>query len=60
MHQSKVGKCLANKLTEQLAEFLKKNQDVFTQMHADMVGIHLDVMCHKLNIDPQVKSICQK
>ena len=37
-----------------------KNLDVFVWTHIDMVGIHLDVMCHKLNIDPQVKPISQK
>ena len=25
-----------------------------------MVGIHLEVMCHRLNIDPQAKPVCQK
>ena len=25
-----------------------------------MVGIHSKVMCHRLNIDPQAKLVCQK
>ena len=41
-------------------EFLKKNHDVFAWTHTDMVGIHPDVMCHRLNIDPQEKLVCQK
>ena len=41
-------------------QFLKKNQDVFSWTHADMVGIHPDVMCHLLNIDPQAKPVRQK
>ena len=56
----KISKCLSNELTEQLVEYLKKNQDVFVWTHANMVGIHLDVMCHRLNIDPQAKPIRQK
>ena len=41
-------------------EFLCHNQDVFAWMHLDMVGIHLEIMCHRLNIDPQAKPIHQK
>ena len=25
-----------------------------------MVGIHLEIICHRLNIDPQAKLVCQK
>ena len=25
-----------------------------------MVGIHHEIMCHRLNIDPQAKPVCQK
>ena len=48
----KIGKGLKKKLTQQLVEFLSLNQDMFVWIHADMVGIHLEVMCHRLNIDP--------
>ena len=41
-------------------EFLCHNQDVFTWTHADKVGIHLEIMCHRLNIDPQAKLVLQK
>ena len=51
----KIGKCLSSKLTEQPVEFLKKNQYVFAWTHADMVGIHPDAICHRLNIDPRAK-----
>ena len=50
----KVGKCLGRELMEQFTEFLRKNQDVFAWTHVDMVGIHPDVMCHKLNIDQRI------
>ena len=53
----KIGKGLKRELKHQFAEFLFINQDVFVWTHADMVGIHLEVMCHRLNIDPQLKPV---
>ena len=55
----KIGKCLSNKLAEQLIEFLKKNQDVFVWTHVNIV-VHPDMMYHRLNINPQAKPLCQK
>ena len=40
----KIGKRLSKELAQQLTEFLCHNKD----------------MCHQLNIDPQVKPVCQK
>ena len=51
---------LKKKLAQQFAEFLSFNQDVFAWTHADMVGIHRKVMCHQLNVNPQVKPVRQK
>ena len=56
----KIGKGFKGELAQQLAEFLSLNQDVFAWTHVDMVGIHPEVMCHQLNINPQVKPVCQK
>ena len=56
----KISKCLSSELEKQLVEFLKNNQDVFAWTHADMFKIHPGVMCHRLNIDPQVKLVHQK
>ena len=36
----KIGKGLSSELAQLLTCFLRKNQDVFTWTHADMVGIH--------------------
>ena len=41
-------------------EFLCYNQDVFAWTHADMIGIHPEIMCHKLNIKSQAKPVHQK
>ena len=56
----KVGMCLRSKLTKQLVNFLRKNEDVFAWRHADVVGIHPNVICHRLNINPQVELVRQK
>ena len=48
----KIDNGLKKKLAQQLKEFLALNQDIFTWTHADMVRIHPEVMCHRLNIDP--------
>ena len=55
----KVDKCLSSKLAQKLIDFLRENQDVFTWTHADMVGIHPEIMYHRLNIDPQAKLVLQ-
>ena len=51
-HVVKICKGLKKELAQQFAKFLSLNQDVFVWTHADMVGIHPEVMCHLLNIDP--------
>ena len=45
-HVAKINKRLKKELAQQVAEFLSLNQDVFEWTHADMVGIHPEVMCH--------------
>ena len=56
----KIGEQLGPDLREILAAFLKNNLDVFAWNHSDMIGIHPEVMCHHLNIDPDRKGIRQK
>ena len=56
----KIEKNLDSKLANQIVNFLKKNLDVLAWTHADMVGIKLNIMYHKLNIEPQVKPVHQK
>ena len=56
----KLGENLRCELKEELTRFLKANLDVFAWTHEDMVGIHPDVMCHRLNISPDFKPIQQK
>ena len=56
----KIGKGLKKELAQQLAEFLSLNQDMFAWTHADMIGIHPGVMCHRLNKYQQAKPVCKK
>lgn len=41
-------------------ELLKASKDVFAWSHKDMLGIDLAVASHKLNVEPDIKSIKQK
>ena len=56
----KIDKRLKNDLAQQLTEFWYRNQDVFAWTHVDIVGIHPEIICHRLNIDPQAKPTHQK
>lgn len=49
---TRIGTMLPSELKEALMEFLKDNSDVFTWSHNDMPGIDLEMMVHKLNMDP--------
>ena len=53
----KLGENLGHKRKEELTCFLKANLDVFAWTHEDMVGIHLDIMCHWLNISSNFKPV---
>ena len=37
---------------QDLANFLRKNQDIFAWSHEDMQGIDPSVMVHRLNVNP--------
>ena len=56
----KIGSQLDPLLQKELIVFLKANLDVFAWNHLDMCGISLEVMVHKLNIDPSIHPVKQK
>ncbi|XP_031258395.1 uncharacterized protein LOC116116470 [Pistacia vera] len=56
----KVGSGLSGKVADNMESFLKKNLDVFAWVHADMVGISPELMCHRLNLNPKAWPIRQK
>ena len=43
-----------------LIQFLKENLDVFAWSHEDMPGIPLEIIQHKLNVNPDRKPIQQR
>ena len=52
---------LANPMVRQnLASFLRMNQDVFAWSHKDMLGIDPSVIVHRLNVNPDSSSVRQK
>ena len=52
---------LANPMVRQnLASFLRMNQDVFTWSHEDMSGIDPSVIVHRLNFNPDSSPVRQK
>ena len=56
----KVGINLETTTKEALIAFLKKNMDVFTWSHKDMVGIDPSISFHHLNIDNRFSPVQQK
>ena len=56
----KLGESLSHELKKELTCFLKAKLDVFAWTHEDMIGIHPNIMCHRLNISPDFKPIRQK
>lgn len=56
----KIGSSLSRKDRTDIEAFLRRNLDVFSWMHDDMVGIDPEIMSHRLNIDPIYKSKKQK
>ena len=57
---TRIGTTLSPKMRTRLVQFLKENLDVFAWSHEDMPGISLEVIQHKLNVDPERKPIQQR
>ena len=57
---TKIGTTLSPEMRTRLIRFLKENLDVFTWSHENMPGISLEVIQHKLNVDPERKPVQQR
>ena len=53
----RIGMKLSPKMRTKLVQLLKENLDVFAWTHEDMPGISPKVIQHKLNVDPERKSV---
>ncbi|KAM1580634.1 hypothetical protein ACFX1Z_041919 [Malus domestica] len=51
----KIGTTLSPPIRLALISFLQENTEVFTWSYKDMPGIYLDIICHRLSIDPKTK-----
>ena len=54
---TKIGTMLSLEMRIRLVQFLKENLEVFAWSHEDMPGIFLEVIQHKLNVDPERKPV---
>ncbi|KAM1100354.1 hypothetical protein ACFX2B_006762 [Malus domestica] len=56
----KIGTTLSPPIRLALISFLQENTKVFAWSYEDMPGISLDIICHRLSIDPETKLVRQK
>ena len=49
---TRMGTLASSMVREDLASFLRMNQDVFAWSHEDMPGINPSIIVHKLNLNP--------
>ena len=57
---TRMGTLASPMIRQDLADFLRMNQDVFTWSHEDMPGIDPSVIVHRLNVNPASSPIRQK
>ena len=57
---TRMGTLASPLIRQDLASFLRMNQDVFAWSHEDMPGIDPSVIVHKLNVNPAPSPIRQK
>ena len=57
---TRMGTLASPLIRQDLASFLRMNQDVFAWSHEDMPGIDPSVIVHKLNVNPATSPIRQK
>ena len=55
-----MGTLASPMVCQDLASFLRMNQDVFTWSHEDMPGIDLSIIVHRLNVNPDSSPVRQK
>ena len=56
----RIGTTLSPEMRTRLIEFLKENLDVIAWSHEDMLGISSKIIQHKLNVNPERKSVQQR
>ena len=57
---TRMGTLASPTIRQDLANFLRKNQDIFAWSHGDMPRIDLSVIVHRLNVNPDSLPVRQK
>ena len=57
---TRVRTTLSTEMGRRLVQFFKENLDVFAWSHEDMLGISIEIIQHKLNVDLEKKPVQQK
>ena len=57
---TRIETTLSPRIRTRLILFLKENLDVFAWSHEDMSGISIEVIQHKLNVNPEKKPMQQR
>ena len=57
---TRMGTLASPMIRQDLAGFLRMNQDVFAWSHEDMIGIDPSIIVHRLNVNPASSPIRQK
>ena len=60
MKTTRVGTTMSADTMKKLVQFLKENLDIFAWSHKDMLGISIEIIQHKLDVDPEKKSVQQR
>ena len=54
---TRVGTIMSADMKKKLVQFLKENIDIFAWSHEDMPSISIEIIQHKLDVDPKKKPI---
>ena len=57
---TRMGTLASPTIRQDLAGFLRMNQDVFAWSHEDMPGIDPSIIVHRLNVNPESPPVRQK
>ena len=57
---TRMGTLASLTIRQDLAGFLRMNQDVFAWSHEDMPGIDPSIIVHRLNVNPESPPVRQK
>ena len=57
---TRMGTLASSMVRQDLANFLRMNQDIFAWSHEDMPGIDPSVIVHRLNVNPDSSPVRQK